>query len=97
MVCSACRVRPIAPNRRRYCTLCGRRASALWKRRQRCAWKESGQKYWLDNWKHKTPEERKAYYRAYMRAYRRRLRRSLILLDRRRSPVHRSNRRGRRR
>lgn len=74
MVCSACRARPVPPDRRKYCNECGARASALWKRHQRRAWRESGQKYWLDNWKHKPTEERRAYYRRYMRLYREKLR-----------------------
>jgi len=42
----------------------------LWKRKHRRVWKSAGDKYWLSDWKHKTPEERKAYFRAYMREYR---------------------------
>ncbi len=73
MVCSACHIQAVPRLRRKYCTVCGLRASVLWKRAKRHAWKQSGQKYWLDNWKHKSDAERRAYFREYMRAYRRKM------------------------
>lgn len=79
MMCSACQAKPVAPNRTKYCSDCAASASVLWKRRQRRAWKQSGQKYWRDNWKHKSDQERRAYYRAYMRTYRARKQRENAL------------------
>lgn len=75
MVCSNCQNEPVTPPHRKYCAGCARRASALWKRRQRCAWKALGQKYWLDNWQHTSDESRRAYFRQYMRKYRQKRRR----------------------
>jgi hypothetical protein len=74
MFCAICGIHPVPPKSRSYCAACRDGASARWKRRQRQVWKQSGQKYWRDNWKHKSDQERRAYYRAYMRAYRRRRR-----------------------
>lgn len=74
MLCSNCRIRIVSPTRKKYCVPCGANASAIWKRRQRRIWNQLGQPYWLDNWKHKTDEERRAYYRNYMRAYRQKAR-----------------------
>ncbi len=86
MVCSACQENPVAPGRRKYCTECGAHASVLWKRRQRRAWKRLGQKYWRDNWKHTSDEERCAYFRQYMRAYRRKQPGSTGSLNARKQP-----------
>jgi hypothetical protein len=69
--CFSCHLKPISRRNRKYCALHSSQASILWKRRQRQLWKQSGQTYWLDNWKHKSDEERRTYYRNYMRAYRR--------------------------
>jgi hypothetical protein len=64
----------LAGRQRHYCTECGPLASRLWKRAHRRLWKAAGDRYWLTDWKHKTPDERRAYFRTYMRAYRRRQR-----------------------
>ncbi|HQN09293.1 MAG TPA: hypothetical protein PLL76_19420 [Thermoanaerobaculia bacterium] len=76
MTCAACCSRPIAPGKRRYCSDCSRRASALWKRRQRAAWKaeweaagRTGTDPRLDGWE--SAEARRAWRREYMRRWRR--------------------------
>lgn len=71
--CEHCRVRQA---RRRYCRPCGRKASALYKRRLREEAKTEGRKYWLEWWE-KTygadaVERWREYHRNHMRAYRRR-------------------------
>jgi len=72
-LCRYCHQNPIVGRRRKYCPEHARNASTIWKREHRRAWKADGDKYWLANWKHKTPEERREYFRLYMRRYRRRL------------------------
>jgi hypothetical protein len=71
-LCSYCNTNPIVGRGRKYCPDHTRQASTIWKRKHRRLWKALGDKYWLADWKHKTPEERRAYFRNYMRAYRRR-------------------------
>ena len=70
-VCAVCGT-PLRAPRRKYCTAHGNLASLLWKREQRRKWKQAGDAYWESDWKNKTSEERRAYFREYMRAYRRR-------------------------
>ncbi|MDA2937073.1 hypothetical protein MYX75_02265 [Acidobacteria bacterium AH-259-A15] len=72
VVCIHCHVRPIGEGKRKYCEEHSRQASAIWKREHRRLWRSMGDKYWLSDWKNKTSEERKAYFRAYMREYRKR-------------------------
>jgi hypothetical protein len=69
-LCFYCHTRPILPPKRKYCDAHSRVASVVWKREHRRQWKALGDRYWLADWKHKTDEERRAYFRAYMRAYR---------------------------
>jgi hypothetical protein len=69
--CCYCHTRPITGRNRKYCRRHSAAASRIWKRVHRRLWKADGDKYWLSDWKNKTPEERRAYYRAYMREYRR--------------------------
>jgi len=71
-LCSYCRQNPVVGRNRKYCPDHARQASAIWKREHRRVWKAAGDKYWLDEWKNKTPEERRAYFRDYMREWRRR-------------------------
>lgn len=71
-LCRHCHENPIVGRRRKYCPEHARTASILWKREHRRRWKAAGDKYWLDDWKHKTPEGRREYFRTYMREYRRR-------------------------
>jgi hypothetical protein len=71
-LCAYCHTRPLMGRGRKYCPEDGPKASVIWKREHRRAWKASGDKYWLADWKHKTSEERRAYFRDYMRKYRRR-------------------------
>jgi hypothetical protein len=63
---------PLKTGQRKYCAHCAPLASRLWKRDHRRLWKAAGDPYWLTDWKHKTPDERRAYFRTYMRRYRRR-------------------------
>jgi hypothetical protein len=69
-LCLYCHTRPIPPLKRKYCDVHSGEASAIWKREHRRQWKALGDRYWLADWKHKSDEERRAYFRAYMRAYR---------------------------
>src|SRR3546814_9845468 len=69
--CVFCHLRPIEGRKRKYCIDHARQASLLLKRYHRRLWKALGDKYWLADWKHKTPEERRTYFREYMRRYRR--------------------------
>ncbi len=70
-LCVACH-NPLKPGFQKYCEAHSKLASALWKQEHRRGWKAAGDPYWLSDWKNKTPEERRAYFRVYMRAYRRR-------------------------
>lgn len=70
-LCRYCNQNPILGRRRKYCPDHARNASAIWKREFRRQEKAKGEKYWLADWKHATPDERRAYFRNYMRAYRR--------------------------
>ena len=72
-VCVIC-FRPLSGRFRKYCQSHSRLASAIWKRTHRRLWKVSGDRYWLSDWKNRTTEERRTYFRSYMRAYRRRVR-----------------------
>jgi hypothetical protein len=74
-LCEHCLSRVIPIGHRRYCDLCSRRASALWKVKHRREWarrwRESercGSPPWLDGWP--DLETRRAYYRAYLRRWR---------------------------
>jgi hypothetical protein len=64
---------------RKYCASCSKRASVLWKRRQRAA--NRGMTYWLDHWLKAAGSEEEGrrlyneYMRQYMRKYRLRTRR----------------------
>ena len=77
MTCVGCNARPVAPGKRRYCADCSRRASAIWKRRERAAWRAAweaagrvGADPGLDGWA--SAEARRAWRREYMRRWRRR-------------------------
>jgi len=70
-LCIFCHAAPVTGRKRKYCDQHSRLASTNWKRAHRRIWKAAGDKYWLADWKHKTAEERKEYFRAYMRRYRR--------------------------
>jgi len=70
-VCSYCQ-KDLPPGKRKYCSTHSNLASVLWKREHRRLWKQKGEKYWLSDWKSKSHEERKEYFRRYMRNYRRR-------------------------
>jgi hypothetical protein len=70
LVCINCQTNPVPEGRRKYCALCGSQASLIWKRLQRQSWRETGQPYWLDNWKNATPAKMRKYFREYMRLYR---------------------------
>jgi len=74
-LCHWCQTAPIVGRKRKYCLEHSLQASLIWKRKHRRLWKAAGDPYWLADWKNKTPEERRAYFRAYMRAYRQKLRR----------------------
>ena len=65
---------PVQGRKRKYCDQHSRTASTRWKRAYRLVCKRKGDQYWLSDWKNKTTEERRAYFRDYMRKYRRRLR-----------------------
>jgi hypothetical protein len=69
-LCIYCHVAPITGRKRKYCDEHSDLASTIWKRKHRRVWKAAGDKYWLSDWKHQTPEERRAYFREYMRRYR---------------------------
>jgi len=69
--CGHCGQQLLVGRQRKYCDLCSPLASLLWKRRHRRLWKAAGDPYWLTDWKHKTSDERRTYFRDYMRAYRR--------------------------
>jgi hypothetical protein len=69
-LCILCHAAPVTGRKRKYCEEHSRLASAIWKRTHRRSWKAAGDKYWLSDWKHRTPEERRAYFSAYMRNYR---------------------------
>jgi hypothetical protein len=71
-LCIFCRLSPITGRNRKYCDEHSRLASTIWKRQSRRIWKDAGDQYWLSDWKHKSSEERKAYFRTYMRQYRKR-------------------------
>ena len=71
-LCIFCHIAPITGRNRKYCAEHSRLASTLWKRTHRRLWKAAGDKYWLADWNHKTPDERRSYFREYMREYRRR-------------------------
>lgn len=71
-LCERCKCRQVPHHRRKYCDKCGTLASTLWKREKRKEWKNAGQRYWLDAWKHVSAEEKRRYFREYMRRYRRR-------------------------
>jgi hypothetical protein len=71
-LCRHCRQQPVVGCKRKYCDVCSPLASLFWKRVHRRLWKAAGDQYWLTDWKHKTPDERRAYFRVYMRAYRQR-------------------------
>jgi len=58
---------------RKYCKAHSSLASAIWKRVHRRLWKKAGDPYWLSDWKNRTIEERRTYFRNYMRRYRRRV------------------------
>ena len=73
--CTNCQTAPVTGRKRKYCDRHSSVASALWKRLHRRLWKAAGDKYWLSDWKNKSVEERRAYFRAYMQEYRRGLRR----------------------
>ena len=70
-LCFSCHRKPISGRNRKYCQDDSRQASAIWKREHRRLWKAAGDKYWLSDWKNKTSEERRAYFRTYMQEYRR--------------------------
>jgi hypothetical protein len=70
MVCVNCLQNPVPVKSRKYCTSCASGASLRWKRAQRRKWKSIGQRYWVDNWKHLSDADRRAYFRNYMRLYR---------------------------
>ena len=74
-LCHWCQTALIVGRKRKYCPEHSRQASLIWKRVHRRLWKAAGDPYWLADWKHKTVEERRAYFRTYMRAYRKKLRR----------------------
>lgn len=69
-VCVYCQAEAIVGRKRKYCDVHSRQASVIWKRLHRRLWHAAGDKYWLSDWKHKTPAERRAYFRQYMRQYR---------------------------
>ena len=69
--CLYCHRRVIHGRKRKYCDLHSKQASKLWKRKHRRLWAASGDKYWLADWKNRTSEERRRYFRIYMQAYRR--------------------------
>ena len=69
-MCAHCQNNEVASGRRKYCAICGLQASLIWKRQHRQAWREAGERYWRDNWKHVSSTDRRAYFRAYMRVYR---------------------------
>jgi hypothetical protein len=71
-LCNFCHLAPITGRKRKYCDLHSKLASTLWKRKHRRAWKDAGDKYWEADWKQKTADERRAYFRTYMREYRKR-------------------------
>src|SRR2546427_13289880 len=73
-LCDWCQTAPIVGRKRKYCPEHSRQASLVWKRKHRKLWKAAGDKYWLADWKNKTPEERRAYFRTYKRAYRKKRR-----------------------
>jgi hypothetical protein len=75
-LCICCEAKPIEGRKRKYCAEHSRDASARWKREHRRLWKAQGDRYWLADWKHKTAEERRTYFRLYMREYRQRKRSS---------------------
>jgi hypothetical protein len=69
-LCHNCGVRSIAPGRRKYCAVCGPRATKIWKQNFRAKCRRDGVSYcdWTDD------EKRRAYFRKYMAAWRARLR-----------------------
>jgi hypothetical protein len=71
-LCIFCHLAPVTGRKRKYCDEHSNLASMIWKRQHRRTWKAAGDKYWLSDWKHQTPEERRAYFRTYMRKYRQR-------------------------
>jgi hypothetical protein len=79
-MCVFCHARPITGRKRKYCDEHSSLASVLWKRNERRTFPAS-QGDWLINWKNKSPEERKAYFRAYMREYRRKRRMAVAKVD----------------
>lgn len=71
-LCHYCQLNPITGKRRKYCEQHSAQASLIWKRVHRRLWRNAGASTWLVDWKHKSADERKAYFRQYMREYRRR-------------------------
>lgn len=76
--CIVCQ-HPLSVGLRKYCLYHSKLASAIWKRAHRRLWKAAGDSYWLSDWKNRTTEERRAYFRSYMRDYRRRIRASNLV------------------
>ena len=71
-LCVFCQLAPVTGRKRKYCDQHSSLASTIWKRKHRSVWKALGDPYWIADWKNKTPEERRAYFREYMRKYRKR-------------------------
>jgi len=80
-LCAHCRFKPVTPPKRKYCDDCSPLASTIWKRTHRRLWNAQGDSHWRANWKHKTDEERKAYFREYMRKYRQKKKQQLLSLE----------------
>jgi hypothetical protein len=90
-LCIFCHLEPVTGRKRKYCDLHSKLASTLWKRQHRRLWKAAGEKYWDADWKGRTPDERRAYFRTYMRVYRERRAASALepqsqVLERRTTP-----------
>src|SRR5580704_7353792 len=81
VLCLYCHRRPIRGHKRKYCDKHSAQASMLWKREHRRQWAMAGDKYWLADWKNKTEQQRRHYFRKYMRMYRRRRLSVLTLND----------------
>ena len=69
-LCVFCGVNPILGRKRKYCHEHSAQASTIWKRLNRRQWRTAGDPYWLSDWKNKTVDERRHYFRHYMRRYR---------------------------